>query len=198
MGCFPDFCLACDRQTTGGPYCSQACRLTDLERGSAGSEPVLPPQQGARPAPWQSSYHYTDTTSPSPSPSPFSFCLPPPVDFAAYRQSRSGQTMSAQYLHPARTAFDAAHPSHWPPLSSSPLSLSRTDLSRHALPLSSRIKHTSARLTPSSSQTSLTSLQSNTWSVDDCQLSDQIQSELRRYTSAFDVTRDHKRRLVRA
>ncbi|KAJ6036067.1 hypothetical protein N7540_000346 [Penicillium herquei] len=27
-----DFCLACDRQTMGGPYCSQSCRLAELDR----------------------------------------------------------------------------------------------------------------------------------------------------------------------
>ncbi|KAL3459971.1 hypothetical protein BJX64DRAFT_195923 [Aspergillus heterothallicus] len=26
-----DFCLACDRQTLGGPYCSQSCRLAELD-----------------------------------------------------------------------------------------------------------------------------------------------------------------------
>ena len=25
-----DFCLVCDRQTLGGPYCSQSCRLAEL------------------------------------------------------------------------------------------------------------------------------------------------------------------------
>ncbi|KAL4861609.1 hypothetical protein BDV12DRAFT_179978 [Aspergillus spectabilis] len=26
-----DFCLVCDRQTLGGPYCSQSCRLAELD-----------------------------------------------------------------------------------------------------------------------------------------------------------------------
>ncbi|KAJ5129210.1 uncharacterized protein N7515_005249 [Penicillium bovifimosum] len=26
-----DFCLVCDRQTLGTPYCSQTCRLTELD-----------------------------------------------------------------------------------------------------------------------------------------------------------------------
>lgn len=41
MDCFHDFCLACDRESTGGPYCSQACRLADLERATA-SPPCSP------------------------------------------------------------------------------------------------------------------------------------------------------------
>ncbi|KAM0711669.1 hypothetical protein Q7P35_001036 [Cladosporium inversicolor] len=31
MDCFQDFCLACDKQCEGS-YCSQSCRLADLER----------------------------------------------------------------------------------------------------------------------------------------------------------------------
>lgn len=27
-----DFCLVCDRQTMGAPYCSQTCRLAELDR----------------------------------------------------------------------------------------------------------------------------------------------------------------------
>ncbi|KAI5286168.1 hypothetical protein KEM52_002115 [Ascosphaera acerosa] len=40
-----DFCMVCDKQTLGGPYCSQACRLSDmdkcpqLEASSAASAP---------------------------------------------------------------------------------------------------------------------------------------------------------------
>lgn len=40
MDCFPDYCLTCDKQITDGIYCSQTCRLTDLER--AGSSPSSP------------------------------------------------------------------------------------------------------------------------------------------------------------
>lgn len=34
----PDYCLVCDRQTLGGAYCSQACRLTELDPLSLESE----------------------------------------------------------------------------------------------------------------------------------------------------------------
>ncbi|GLI73555.1 hypothetical protein PoHVEF18_001773 [Penicillium ochrochloron] len=33
-----DFCLVCDRQTSGGPYCSQTCRLAELDRTSTEDE----------------------------------------------------------------------------------------------------------------------------------------------------------------
>ncbi|EKV15009.1 Life-span regulatory factor [Penicillium digitatum] len=31
-----DFCLVCDRQTLGAPYCSQTCRLAELDEMSDG------------------------------------------------------------------------------------------------------------------------------------------------------------------
>lgn len=34
MDCFQDFCLFCDRESTDGPYCSQQCKLADLEKSS--------------------------------------------------------------------------------------------------------------------------------------------------------------------
>ena len=42
MDCFHDFCLACDRESTSGLYCSQACRLADLEKASSPSSPTSP------------------------------------------------------------------------------------------------------------------------------------------------------------
>ncbi|TKA83465.1 hypothetical protein B0A55_00558 [Friedmanniomyces simplex] len=38
MDCFHDFCLACDKESNG-PYCSQACRMADLERASPAALP---------------------------------------------------------------------------------------------------------------------------------------------------------------
>lgn len=43
----PDFCLACDRQTDGNVYCSEACRLAEYEKsssnaGSTASSPTSP------------------------------------------------------------------------------------------------------------------------------------------------------------
>jgi len=65
MNCFPDVCLACDRQITDGFYCSQACRLADLER--AGSAPQSPnnishPSTNA----WNSAHLSGDFQGPSP------------------------------------------------------------------------------------------------------------------------------------
>lgn len=35
-----DFCLVCDRQTSGGPYCSQSCRLSELDQSPSEREPT--------------------------------------------------------------------------------------------------------------------------------------------------------------
>lgn len=42
LDCFLDYCLSCDRQTSGGAYCCQSCRLADIETSSCASEPVSP------------------------------------------------------------------------------------------------------------------------------------------------------------
>ncbi|KAJ5684816.1 uncharacterized protein N7477_001161 [Penicillium maclennaniae] len=41
-----DFCLVCDRQTSGGPYCSQSCRLVELDRTSP--EDSLQPRKATK------------------------------------------------------------------------------------------------------------------------------------------------------
>lgn len=40
MDCFPDFCLGCDKTASDGFYCSESCRLSDIER--SGSGPTSP------------------------------------------------------------------------------------------------------------------------------------------------------------
>jgi hypothetical protein len=62
----PDFCLSCDRQIAeGGAYCSQACRLADLEKAKS---------------PSQLSSSASSTGS-----STNGFYLPPAVNFSAYK-----------------------------------------------------------------------------------------------------------------
>lgn len=152
MAWSPDFCLACDRQTTGGVYCSQACRLADLEHTSPPSEPASPVRLDLRPGSSPGAGAMTG------------FRLPPPVEFAAYRSPRPSTQSSSAAAD--GVASDAAHP-HRP----------------------------AATLTPSSSRSSLVSLQSAATSDDD-RLSDQARSALRAYVGAFDRTREWKRRVA--
>ena len=67
-----DYCLACDSQTSGGAYCSQSCRLADLESCSSWSTPRTSPS-----APTFSSE--------SQSPSNMAFHLTPAIDWSVYK-----------------------------------------------------------------------------------------------------------------
>lgn len=57
MDCFQDFCLFCDRESPDGAYCSQQCKLADLERGnnSSPTSPVSPTSTQAE-RNWDSPY----------------------------------------------------------------------------------------------------------------------------------------------
>ena len=170
----PDFCLACDRQTSGEAYCSQSCRLADIEN-SNGSEPVSPTGVTA-PASW----------APSNLARRSAFYLPPPVNFDAYRgklpSKRSSATTNTSRLPPslpAKTSYLTAIPFR-----------SRTASSPVAAKGSSP-----GGLTPSSSGSSLSSMQSAI-SSEAGSLSDQARSELRGYANSFDQVRDWKRRIT--
>ena len=74
-----DYCLACDRQTSGGAYCSQSCRLADLETSSNWSGPSSP----------------TNTSTPSSSNDTqrgSGFYLSPAINFANYKTSTAMST----------------------------------------------------------------------------------------------------------
>lgn len=127
-----DFCLVCDRQTLGAPYCSQSCRLAELDLSSEGS---------------------------------FSSARTPSTE--AQRDSK----------HPTISEQSSPH-----------------GIDRSASPVSCRRRDFPRLLSPSSSQTSLSSLKAHA-----CQnqaLQDRVQTELRDYASCFDQTRDLKRQLT--
>ncbi|KAI9811460.1 MAG: hypothetical protein M1827_005443 [Pycnora praestabilis] len=167
MNWSPDFCLACDRQTSGGAYCSQSCRLADIEGGPESVSPMTPcsPQSFNVPP-----------TSPS-----SRFYLPPPFNFAAYKSSSNP-------ANPLNTAREA-------PRVSSQFSYFSTALpkSKSTSP-SNAVSSAGHGLTPSSSQSSLSSIQSN--SSQEGYLSTQARNELRGYASSFDHVRDSRRRMT--
>jgi len=84
-----DFCLSCDQQTNGSAYCSQMCRLADLDRVTASSsfEPLSP----------------LSTPSSSGSPTSASFTLAPAIDFSAYRTTPVTFSQPHLQLKPAPT-----------------------------------------------------------------------------------------------
>ena len=70
-----DYCLACDKQTQGGTYCSQTCRLADLETSSRT---------------WSGSTLPTTYTPSSENTTRGSgFYLSPAIDFASYKTSNT-------------------------------------------------------------------------------------------------------------
>lgn len=94
----PDYCLSCDRQISQsghGAYCSQSCRLADLERASCNSGSSSPQ---AAPAPSWQNPNIIGTGA--------AFYLPPPLNFSAM----SGRQPSSP----------ASSPTSRSPLSSTP------------------------------------------------------------------------------
>lgn len=158
----PDYCLSCDRQTSGGVYCSQVCRLADLETSSCASEPASPTSAG------QSSFWASSI-----SPSAAGFYLQPAFDFSAYRSTKSYSSESHRTKPTYQTSyFSTTFHTQTPPIPA---------------PTSKRI------LTPSSSQSSLTSMQSK--ASQKSGLSAQAKTELRSYTNSFDLIRNWRRRM---
>lgn len=148
-----DFCLACDKQTDGNVYCSEACRLAEYEKassnaGSAASSPVL--SRG-------------------------------PASFPSRRPS------NGFYMEPAYN-FSKAQPYGTTP--SRPADVFQ--LPKFQSPSASGARST---LTPSSSQSSLFSMQSAASSTfaEPSQLSDESKRALRAYASSFDQSRCSRR-----
>lgn len=198
-----DFCLSCDRQTSNGAYCSQSCRLMDIERAGLNSPTIVmatAPVSRTTPA----------FTYPSAAPNVGSaFCLPPPVDFAACRSSgkyaKSTPLTGTTSISPTTYNSSSNHQApHLQYLSTTPSTANPFAYSQARSPMLSPLLETSSgkgscfdgsslerRLTPSSSGISLSSMRS----VSSCQsLSDQTRAQLQIYVSSFDSTRDVKRR----
>ncbi|KAK8210269.1 hypothetical protein M8818_003436 [Zalaria obscura] len=167
MDCFPDFCLACDKQSTEGLYCSQACRLADLEKAgtSAPMTPLSPESFNFESTSWVSSHMGTGS----------GFYLPPALDFSSWKST--DQTPLSPPTSPRRQSLQVS-PSQ---SSNQQTATASTTPQRY--------------LSPSSSRSSLTSAMSNMTGAQttDC-ISEQARHELSGYVSSFDQTREWKRR----
>jgi hypothetical protein len=148
----PDFCLACDKQTDGRVYCSEACRLAEYEVASsnAGSTASSPTSPNGPPS-W-----------PSRSASK-GFHLEPAYNFSnAQPYGTTPSPRSSHFYQPSR-------------------------------PHSSSVPYSKSSLTPSSSQSSLFSMQSPASTSEPAQLSDESRKALRAYASSFDQSRYGRR-----
>ncbi|KAL7267233.1 hypothetical protein RUND412_010189 [Rhizina undulata] len=101
----PDFCLSCDRQISQsghGAYCSQSCRLADLERASCSSTSSSP-QTAATSSSWASSNLGSGS----------GFYLPPPLNFAAISGRQPTPACSPTMRSPLSTTPPGAS-QHYP------------------------------------------------------------------------------------
>ncbi|KHO01915.1 uncharacterized protein MAM_00916 [Metarhizium album ARSEF 1941] len=164
------FCLACDKQVQvdGAAYCSESCRLADQEKST--STPTS--SQASSPAFAPAGYPWS---SPSPS-------LPV--------RSSSSSSRPKFYLSPAydfsnAQAYGAASPPRGLSLSSNHTASAAWEQSTCAY---------AANLTPSSSHSSLCSMQSTSTMDEPNQLSDNAKQELKAYAISFEHVRLQRRR----
>jgi len=166
-----DICLSCDNQTQEGQkFCSQACRLADMER-SGYSEPPTPAALSSSTPSW-GSWQQTSTTSRQ-----HSFQLSPAVNFSTYRQ----QSIESPPSSPrSRSTHHSA-----------------SYFSQHAATSANSHTQPSGRgLTLSPSRSSLSSVSSTGTNLSSPGLSEETMNQLRDYSGAFDQTRDWKRRVT--
>lgn len=175
-----DYCLYCEKQTLGGLYCSQACRLADLETPQ--SAPVSPSYTfGDSESLWGFASSTNEGNGFATKQSS-QFQLPPPFNFEKYRASTS--LMLESPPHSPRTAGLSSTNNH------------SMKLTRPAPPqrVTSAQPHSKTRsLNTSSSRSSLSSVTS---SGSTAGLSEQALSQLQNYSNSFDHTRDWKRRVT--
>lgn len=88
MDCFQDFCLSCDRDSPDGAYCSQQCKLADLERSNPSSpiEPKSPTQERIR-SPTYYHHHQSSSSSSSSSSASSSYTYSAPSNSTRPRSS---------------------------------------------------------------------------------------------------------------
>jgi hypothetical protein len=172
-----DYCLYCDKQTLGGLYCSQTCRLADLENSE--STPTSPGLAVESDSLWGINAASFDFQS---SKSSRQFDLPPPFNFDKYRSSNSSKLESPP-LSPRSPGAGSQQTEPLKPTRPTP-----TYRSNSAYPQTSK-----RSLNPSSSRSSLSSFTS-TGSTQG--LSEQAISQLQNYSNSFDHTRDWKRRVT--
>lgn len=176
-----DYCLYCDKQTLGGLYCSQACRLADLENTE--SAPTSPSAIYAdSEASWGFTLSAYDIKGFS-SKQSTNFQLPPPFNFDQYRSSSSFTRLESPPLSPR--ARDSSKERSQPKTTQDHSAVTQ----RSTTSPQSKIRG----LNPSASRSSLSSVSS----IGSTQgLSEQAISQLQDYSNSFDHTRDWKRRVT--
>lgn len=118
MDCFQDVCLGCDNLVTDGSYCTEVCRLIELEKASAPSSPLSPTHQPS----WASSGFGTGSA----------YVLAPAYKFPeparGYSQPSATEDRRPQSSYFMRSSKDSQHESQQSQRSLTPSS-SRSSLS---------------------------------------------------------------------
>lgn len=167
-----DTCLSCDRHIADGEkFCSQTCRLADLEQAGL-PERTDPSSLPSNCPPWMSWQSQTSSLSSSRS----QFQLAPAVNFSSYKASstESPPTSPRSAMAPRQQSTSSY--------------FSQPSTSTYQQP-------TGRGLTTSSSRSSLSSVSSIS-SSNPSGISDHAANLLRAYSGAFDQDRNWKRRVT--
>ena len=126
---FLNFCLSCDgslaTDNDHSPYCSQACRLADIEKSGSTNTAWLSTPTTPLYAQAPSSYSSSSSLSQSLPLTTAGFQLPPAIDFAAMRRNApASEPPSRADRSPVRTSVSsvASSSSTYQPFTSAPVS----------------------------------------------------------------------------
>lgn len=161
-----EYCLSCDTQLTeGGTYCSQACRLADLEKANAPTSPS----------------NLSSSAGSATSSSSHGFYLPPALNFTALKTPSSSRGFD---VGPATTNYYSTNTNTNSYFAQHASSNSTSSTSGHS--------HNRS-LTPSSSRSSLASAGSQTAQGISQQATQQLNSYVRAFDHTRDVRRMSRR-----
>ncbi|KAF2262258.1 hypothetical protein CC78DRAFT_606310 [Lojkania enalia] len=156
-----DFCLSCDRQIQEGNYCSQACRLAEMEKAGS-SESTATSQLSSSASSSSSSSH--------------GFYLPPAYNFSAAKNPSPSRGFD---LGPSSPQYYAtAHGNYYTPAATSPTTTTNQPQQRSLTPSSSRSSLASAASQAPSSGISF-------------QAAQQLNSYVRSFDQVRDLKRRH-------
>lgn len=162
-----EYCLSCDRQLTeGGTYCSQACRLAELEKSNAPTSPS----------------NLSSSAGSATSSSSHGFYLPPALNFTALKAPSSSRGFD---VGPATTNYYSSNTNTTSYFSQQHASsTAAASTSGHA---------PNRSLTPSSSRSSLASAGSQTAPGISKQATQQLDSYVRAFDHTRDVRKMSRR-----
>ena len=126
MECFHDFCLACDRESLNGPYCSEYCKMLDFEKSTSTTTLASTTFQS-----YQQSRYQPPSRPSFASNSSNAYVLPPAYQFP------SRNTMTG-YSQPTQAGHDRSKSSYFMRCTTQPQTQETESRQRSVTPSSSR------------------------------------------------------------